>query len=132
MTTYGTIAAVVLGLVFEWSGIAKVASRSAWQVEGTPFSTGHRSLDRLVRAVLPWFEIVLGVLLIVRLAPAVVGTLCVVVLALFTMALVKVLVAGQRPPCMCFGVTRPRPVSWFSVARNAVLLGVAAAVIVGA
>jgi hypothetical protein len=132
MTTYGTVAAVALGLVFEWSGIAKVASRTAWQVEGTPFSTGRRSLDRLVRAVLPWFEIALGVLLIVRLAPAVVGTVCVVVLAAFTVALIRVLAAGQRPPCMCFGVARARPVSWSSVARNVVLLGVAVAVIAGA
>jgi hypothetical protein len=33
---------------------------------------------------------------------------------------------------MCFGVARARPVSWFSVARNVVLLGVAVAVIAGA
>ena len=132
MTTYGTIAAVALGLVFEWSGIAKVASRTAWQVEGTPFSTGRRSLDRLVRTVLPWFEIVIGVLLIIRLAPAVVGTVCVVVLAAFTMALIRVLATGQRPPCMCFGVTRARPLSWFSVVRNVALLGAAVAVIAGA
>ena len=132
MTTYGTIAAVALGLVFEWSGIAKVASRTAWQVEGTPFSTGRRSLDRLVRTVLPWFEIVIGVLLIIRLAPAVVGTVCVVVLAAVTMALIRVLATGQRPPCMCFGVTRARPLSWFSVVRNVALLGAAVAVIAGA
>lgn len=127
-----TVAALALGLVFEWSGIAKVASRDAWQVEGTPFSTGRRSIDRLVRAYLPWLEIVLGVLLIVRISPVVVGAVSAAVLVSFTVALVKVLAAGQRPSCMCFGARRPRPVSWLSVGRNVGLIGVAVAVIAGA
>lgn len=127
-----TVAALALGLVFEWSGIAKVASRDAWRVEGTPFSTGRRSIDRLVRAYLPWLEIVLGVLLIVRVSPVVVGAVSVAVLVSFTAALVKVLAAGQRPSCMCFGAGRPRPVSWLSVGRNVGLIGVAVAVIAGA
>ena len=132
MTTWGVVAAVVLGLVFEWSGVAKLASRGAWVVEGTPFSTGRTSLDRAVRRLLPWFEIALGGLLILRIAPTVVGVVAGAVLVVFTVALLRVLASGQRPPCMCFGASRPRPVSWVSVVRNLVLVAVAVAVIAGA
>jgi len=132
VTTWAAISAVALGLVFEWSGVAKVASRDAWQVEDTPFSTGSRAVDRLVRRVLPWFEIVLGGLLILRLVSTAAAAAAVVLLAVFTVALVRVLARGQRPPCMCFGATRPRPISWASVVRNLALIGLGIAVIVGA
>jgi uncharacterized membrane protein YphA (DoxX/SURF4 family) len=132
MTTWGSFAAVALGLVFEWSGVAKIASRDAWQVAGTPFSAGNAAADRLVRTVLPWLEVVVGALLILRILPTPVAAIALVMLVTFTVALARVLATGQRPSCMCFGLTRAKPVSWVSVARNLVLVGVACAVIVGA
>jgi hypothetical protein len=53
-------------------------------------------------------------------------------LVAFTAVLVRVLASGQRPPCMCFGAVRARPVSWFNVVRNVALVVVACVVIVGA
>ena len=132
MTTSGAIAAVALGLVFEWSGVAKLASREAWQVEGTPFSTGRRVFDGLVRSVLPWLEVAVGGLLILRVVPDVAAIIAGVMLVAFTAVLVRVLASGQRPPCMCFGAVRARPVSWFNVVRNVALVVVACVVIVGA
>jgi hypothetical protein len=132
VTTWGAVAAVALGLVFEWSGVAKVASRDAWQVAGTPFSTGSRALDGVVRSGLPWLEVVVGGLLIVRVVPVVAAYAGLVMLVVFTIALVRVLATGQRPPCMCFGAVRARPVSWMNVARNVVLIAAAIVVIAGA
>lgn len=132
MSDSAIVAAVVLGLVFEWSGIAKLASRDAWQVEGTPFATGSAPFNRMVRTWLPWAEVGLGGLLILRIAPVVAGSAAALLLVAFTVALVRVLVSGQRPPCMCFGAVRPRPISWWSVVRNAVLLACAITTIVGA
>lgn len=132
MTTWGSLAAVVLGLVFEWSGVAKIASRDAWQVAGTPFSTGNGTVDRFVRITLPWLEVFVGALLIFRVVPVPAAIAAAAMLLAFTVALVRVLAAGQRPPCMCFGAVRAKPVSWSSVVRNVVLVVVACAVIVGA
>ncbi|MFM8387621.1 MAG: MauE/DoxX family redox-associated membrane protein [Actinomycetota bacterium] len=53
-------------------------------------------------------------------------------LVAFTAALVRVLAAGQRPPCMCFGAVRAKPISWASVMRNAALIALACVVIAGA
>lgn len=132
MTTWGAVAAVALGLVFEWSGVAKIASREAWQVSGTPFSTGSRALDGAVRSVLPWLEVVVGGLLILRVVPIAAALVGLVMLVAFTVALVRVLATGQRPPCMCFGAVRAKPVAWTNVARNAVLITAAIVVIAGA
>lgn len=124
--------ALALGVVFEWSGVMKVVSGERWQVSGTPFATGNSALDGLVRRFLPWVEVCLGLLLIVRVATVAAATVALILLCAFTFALVKVLVRGQRPPCMCFGATRSRPISWLSVARNIVLLACAVTTIVGA
>jgi len=132
MSDAAIVAAVVLGLAFEWSGVAKLASRSAWQVEGTPFATGSVAFNRLVRSLLPWFEIVLGGLLVLRIAPVATGGIAALVLVAFTWALVRVLATGQRPPCMCFGAVRVRPISWLSVARNMLLLACAVTAAVAA
>lgn len=132
MSAPAFVAAVILGLVFEWSGVAKLASRNAWQVVGTPFATGSVTFNRLVRSLLPWFEIVLGGLLVLRVAPVATGAIAALVLVAFTWALVRVLVTGQRPPCMCFGAVRARPISWLSVARNMLLLACAVTAAVAA
>lgn len=125
------LCAVILGVVFEWSGVMKVVSKGNWRVEGTPFATGSPMIDRSIQRWLPWFEIVLGLLLVFRWSPAAVGTVALLVLVAFTAGLVRVLLSGQRPPCMCFGSSRARPVSWKSVARNLVLIACAVTTIVG-
>ncbi|MEY4158775.1 MAG: hypothetical protein RL743_1270 [Actinomycetota bacterium] len=132
MNEPAVVAAFILGLVFEWSGVAKVASRRAWQVEGTPFATGHAPVDRLIRLVLPWCEVVLGALLMFGVALRFAGLAAGLLLIGFTVALVRVLSSGQRPTCMCFGASRAKPVSWLSVVRNAVLFALAVTTVVGA
>lgn len=123
--------AVVLGVVFEWSGTMKVVSGDKWQVVGTPFATGRDALDRATRRFLPWVEIVLGVALILRASPRVFGTFTLLLLVAFTVSLVRVIASGQRPPCLCFGASRARPVSWRTVLRNLVLIVLAVTTIVG-
>lgn len=132
MSELAGVAAVVLGLVFEWSGVAKIASRDAWQVEGTPFATRISWLNRTVRITLPWVEVVLGGLLILRVEMLVTGTVAAIILIAFTASVVRVLASGQRPPCMCFGATRARPISWWSVVRNVALLACAVTTAVAA
>lgn len=131
MSFWGSLAALGLGLVFEWSGVAKIAGREAWQVAGTPFSTGNDSVDRFVRLTLPWFEVMLGALLVLRVVPTPTAIAAIVVLVAFTVTLIRVLAAGQRPPCMCFGAVRAKPISWANVVRNLVLIALACVVIAG-
>ncbi len=79
----------------------------------------------LVPAV-PWIEVVLGITLVVpvlRPWPAI-GAMALI--AAFTVVVVRRLRDGSRPPCACFGPRSNRPLGQWHVARNGVLLGLAA------
>ena len=123
---------LALGVVFEWSGAMKLISGGKWQVEGTPFATGNGRIDAAVRRWLPLAELVVGTLLVVRVATLAMGVVALVMLIGFTTALIRVLWSGQRPPCLCFGSSRPRPISWKTLARNCALIALAITTIVGA
>jgi hypothetical protein len=44
----------------------------------------------------------------------------------FTLVLVLALLRGVEAPCACFGSMSSRPVTWWSVARNVLLMALAA------
>jgi Methylamine utilisation protein MauE len=121
------LASAALGVVLLWSGGSKRVTPQQWRSQALQFGTPSWLVP-----VLPWVELALGGALVAQLlAPwpaAAAGALLVV----FTVALVRHLAQGRRPPCACFG-TGGRPISWWSVVRNlalltlAVVAGVAAA-----
>jgi uncharacterized membrane protein YphA (DoxX/SURF4 family) len=120
-----TLAAVVLGLVLLASGALKVAGWAAWRRQaamlGVPFA---------VASAVPAAELALGALLVVGLWRSAAAWLAGALLLGFTVFLVAVLRTGQRPPCACFGSLSRRPIGWWSVVRNLVLLGLAVVVVV--
>jgi len=75
--------------------------------------------------VLPWFEILLGAVLVSGLARPAAAALAGLVLLAFTGLLVLNLARGRRPPCACFGASSRRPIGPGSVVRNLVLLALA-------
>ena len=118
-TLAGRIAGALLGVVFLVSGAAKRADRG-WPAAAVAFGA-----PGLVISALPWFEMVLGAVLVVGIARPVAAALAAVVLLAFTLLIVLNLVRGQRPPCACFGYRSNRPIGGWSLARNAGLLGLA-------
>ena len=108
------VARIALGVVFVVAGASKVASGPAWPRQAAQL--GAR--PALARAV-PWFELIVGALVVVGIArpwPAIVAFAA---LLLFTGVLVRALRRGQRPPCACFGAWSASPLAWHHVARNA-------------
>lgn len=113
----GTLAAAALGLVFLAAAATKLGDLRAWPAQAAALGAPAR-----VVPMVPWWELVLGALLVVGAArpwPAVLAGLTLVV---FTVLIVRVLRRGQHPPCACFGSVRPRPLGWRHVARNGVLV----------
>lgn len=116
----GTVAEVVLGGVFLLAGAGKVVARRDW-----PAQAAQLGAPSLIAPVVPWWEIVVGALLVVGVAspwPAVAAGATLVV---FTALLMRLIVRGEHPPCACFGGFSARPIGWGHVARNAVFLGLA-------
>ena len=119
-----TIASVVLGLAMLAAGAAKLASRT-WPADARGLGAPAWTIP-----LVPWVELSLGALLVVGVVRPLVAIATAVLLAAFTALLSARLARGERPPCACFGRLSTRPISWWSVARNLVLIALAVAIAV--
>ena len=119
-----TIASVVLGLAMLAAGAAKLASRT-WPADARGLGAPAWTVP-----LVPWVELSLGALLVVDVLRPLVAIATAVLLAAFTALLSVRLTRGERPPCACFGRLSTRPISWWSVARNLVLIALAVAIAV--
>ena len=119
-----TIASVVLGVAMLAAGAAKLASRR-WPADARGLGTPTWAVP-----LVPWVELVLGALLVVGVLRPLVAIVTALLLVAFTVLLCARLARGERPPCACFGRLSTRPISWWSVARNLALIGLAVAVAV--
>lgn len=117
----GAAAALVLAVVFAWSGVVKIFMGSRWP----------ESLRRLELPVqLAWpvvgCELVLSMaLVLLDVQRRWVASGAAVLLVAMTLVLVDRLRRGVRPACACFGGSSVRPLSWREPVRNFALLAVA-------
>jgi uncharacterized membrane protein YphA (DoxX/SURF4 family) len=121
----GTVAAVALGVVFVVAGASKVVSRHEW-----PAQAAQLGAPAVVVPIVPWWEIVVGALLVVGLAAPWPAVAAGATLLMFTALLLRLLARGEHPPCACFGGFSARPVGWGHVVRNVVFVGLAVVAIV--
>ena len=119
-TLAGRIAGMALGVVLLVSGAAKRADRG-WPATAAAFGAPAWTIPAL-----PWFELVLGGVLITGIARPLAAALAAAALLAFTALLVANLARGRRVPCACFGARSGRPIGVWSVVRNLGLLGLAA------
>jgi uncharacterized membrane protein YphA (DoxX/SURF4 family) len=116
------VAAIILGLAFLVAGVSKLAAGRRW-----PAMAAEMGVPARVAIAVPWLELALGGTLVARLAMPVPAVAAIVVLAAFTVVIVRRLAAGDRPPCACFGAWSARPLGRGHVARNAALIALAVA-----
>ena len=113
MAAVGLVASILLGLVFLASGASKIAAGPAW-----PEQARGLGAPSFVVPLLPWFEIVLGAVLVMQLAPVPAAAIALVVLVGFTALILRRLAQGQHPPCACFGTWSTKPLGRGHVLRN--------------
>ena len=115
-------ARVVLGAVFLLSGALKLRDRS-W-----PAAAMALGAPRQIVPFIAPTEIILGALLVAGVAMPAPSLLAELVLAIFTVAILRAMrrPLSQRPICACFGRWSARPVDSSSVVRNLILLALAA------
>jgi Methylamine utilisation protein MauE len=129
ISALGFAAAIGLGGLFLWSGIAKLYRGN---VVGA--IEDYRLLpDFAVRpfaSLLPWLELGIGIALLTGFIPALALWLATVLLGLFAIAMAINLLRGRRTACGCQG-RADEMVAWPLVARNAFLATLAASTAVG-
>jgi uncharacterized membrane protein YphA (DoxX/SURF4 family) len=117
LSSLAVVASVLLGLSFVVAGGSKVAAGQAW-----PEQARGLGAPSFVIPVVPWFEIVLGAILIVQLAPLAAGVVALATLLVFTGLIARRLAQGQHPPCACFGAWSAKPLGPGHLVRNGVLI----------
>lgn len=120
MDVLAVVASTALGAIFLFAGASKVAGRQQWVGQAVDLG-----VPRQVAALVPWFEIVLGAVLIVRIAPLLAAVVALAVLLVFTVLIAWQLRRPDRPPCACFGSWSTAPLSFGDVVRNVVLMTIA-------
>ena len=121
------VASILLGLAFLVAGGSKLAAGPSWPEQATGLGA-----PPVVVPLLPWFELVLGAVLVVQVAPVAAAVVALGLLAAFTALIVRQLAQGRHPPCACFGAWSAKPLGWGHVARNAALAALGVIVLLAA
>ena len=120
MENIAAIAAVVVGAAFVVAGASKLAARDSWPEQARGLGAPAWTIP-----IVPWFELVVGALLVVQVARTVVALLAIGLLMVFTVMIAANLRQGRRPPCACFGAWSAKPIGGGHIARNLALIAVA-------
>jgi uncharacterized membrane protein YphA (DoxX/SURF4 family) len=99
----GTLARLGLAAVFLVSGTLKAIDPDATYVAVRAYDVLPKAGVALVAAVLPWLEIVLGVLLLLGVATRAVATIGAGLLLMFVAGVTQAWARGLSIDCGCFG-----------------------------
>lgn len=113
----GTIASMVLGALMCLAGGSKVILGDRWPVEAEELGA-----PSWITPIVPWFEIVLGALLIAQVWRAPMAIAALLILQAFTLLLLMNLARGRTPTCACFGSWSAKPIGPGHVARNVAMM----------
>lgn len=112
------LASIVVGAVLVVAGAMKLAAGRSWVDEAKALGAPAWSVP-----VVPWFELVLGALLVGQVARRPLAATACVLFIVFTAFLLRVMGEGRRPVCACFGAWSARPLGRGHVVRNIALIG---------
>ena len=121
---------VLLVVVFLAASRAKLLDRPGAAQGAADLGVPAR-FTQLVAVALPAVEFLTALLLIIPATVKVGAAFGAMLLVVFTVAIVRVLRAGRRPMCFCFGSKRAQPVSRDTVVRNVALTAIAVALLFG-
>ena len=99
----GTVARLGLAAVFLVSGVLKAVDPDAAYVAVRAYDVLPKAGVALVAGILPWLEIVLGLLLLAGLATRVVAVASAGLLVVFIAGVVQAWARGLSIDCGCFG-----------------------------
>jgi thiol-disulfide isomerase/thioredoxin/uncharacterized membrane protein YphA (DoxX/SURF4 family) len=125
MHTVLLVARLLLALVFALAAVGKLLDRAGSRQAVADFGVPD-GVASPVAALLPVAELAVAGSLLMP-ASARWGALgAFVLLGLFVAAIARSVIRGEAPDCHCFGVLHSEPAGWRTLARNALLTGVAA------
>lgn len=114
----------LLAATFLLAGLAKLRRHDQFETAVRGFRIIPRRFVRPISTWLPRFEIVCGAFLGLGVAALLFAALLAAALLSFTYVVALNLLRGREIDCGCFGEFA-KPITWLTVARNVLLLGLA-------
>ena len=111
-------AQIVLGILFGWAALAKLADLSAFALQVHNFRLLPIAAENLVAMLLPWVELVAALSLVLRIRPRAGAWVAGVLLALFTVGVALAMARGLDFECGCFGKASSTRGGWGKLAQN--------------
>ena len=116
---------VVLGAVFVYAGIIKIVAPDAFAGSIAAYKILPFFGNYAAAAILPWIELLCGIMLIVGYRHKSAATVIAALNLLFIAALASTLIRGLDIDCGCFRQGGEKTSAWIAMARDAVLLAMA-------
>lgn len=125
------LSSFALAVVFAWACIPKILAPHDFAVMVFRYQLLPFALINLVAIYLPWVELVSAAAVLFPATRRGAALILLVMLAVFTGALILNIARGINVACGCFSVDESAAVSgWWNVARNAALMAAALVVLV--
>lgn len=123
-----TLARLLLAAMFAVAGAAKLADLRGSQAALRGFAV-PRVLAGILGVLLPLAELAIAGALVPGATARPAALAASALLLAFTAAIGVALVRGRKPDCHCFGQLHSAPAGWTTLARNAVLAGLAIVIV---
>jgi len=111
-------AQIVVGILFGWAALAKLADLSAFALQVHNFRLLPLSAENMVAMLLPWVELVAALALVLRIQPRAGAWVAGLLLAVFTLGVASAMARGLDFECGCFGKASATKVGWGKLAQN--------------
>ncbi len=116
------VARLILGGVFLYAGFVKIGEPAGFAGSVAAYRLLPYFGNYLAAAVLPWLEVLCGLLLIAGYRTRAAASLVLLLLLAFMAALVSALARGLDIDCGCFRHGGEKTSAWTALARDGVLL----------
>jgi uncharacterized membrane protein YphA (DoxX/SURF4 family) len=115
------LSAIILGGVFVFAGIEKISGTSAFAGSIYNYKLFPEVLINLFAVIIPWIELVCGILLIFRVYPRECSFILNLLLLFFIIIVIISITRGLNIECGCFGTAAGSRVGWLKVLENSAL-----------
>jgi len=124
MEVIGWLARLVVAAVFLVAAVAKARDQAGTRTSVVAFGVPTGAAPA-VAVGLPVLELMAAVLILIPDTAVVGAALACLLLLVFTLAVARLLLRGERPACRCFGQVSSDPIGPSTLVRNLVLLAIA-------
>lgn len=107
-----------IGVLFIFYGVAKIADPSQFANEIGNYGMTPDFITQLMALILPWAEMIIGVLLLFGIYQNENGLIATAMLLMFTFAVIFAFASGLDINCGCSGGNAQQKVGWLKILEN--------------